>query len=106
MSLQLIYCTASNPQEASDLAKYLLDSNLIACANIFPAHTALYNWEGEVQEGQEVAMLMKAPADLFSAIEAAIKERHSYDTPCIVALDVEHVHAPFADWVQGQCQRS
>ena len=104
MPLQLIYCTLSNELEAKALAKHLLDLKLIACANIFPAHTALYNWEGAVQEEAEVAMLMKAPEHLFSAIEAAIKEKHSYDTPCIVTLDAEKVHEPFACWVRDQCQ--
>lgn len=104
MSLQLIYCTASNEQEAKDLAKYLLDQKLIACANIFPAHTAIYSWEGAVQEEQEVAMLMKAPPELFSSVEEAIVEKHSYDTPCIVALNAQEAHGPFAEWVEGQCK--
>ena len=104
MSIQLIYCTVPSEKEARELAKYLLDQKLIACANIFPAHLAVYSWKGQVQEEQEVAMLIKAPAERFSSIEAAILEKHSYDTPCIVALNAEDAYGPFGDWVQGQCQ--
>lgn len=98
--IHLLYMTASDTAEADRIVHALLSARLITCANIMPAHKSIYFWEEEVRYAQEVAVIMKAPATNFSAIEALVKDLHSYDVPCLVVLPVETGHAPFLEWIQ------
>ncbi len=92
----------ASPREVDDICSTLLGRKLIACANIMPAHKAMYRWEGRVQSENECAVIMKSTAEKFGDIEAALKELHSYDVPCLVQLDIKQGHAPFLQWIGEQ----
>lgn len=94
----LLYMTAS-PREVDDLCSKLLERKLIACANIMPAHKAMYRWEGRVQSENECAVIMKSVAEKFKEIEEAVKELHSYDVPCLVQVEIKDGHEPFLQWI-------
>jgi periplasmic divalent cation tolerance protein len=102
MSQIIIYMTAPTDGEAHKIAEALVEQGLVACANIFPAHASVYRWQGKVERGQEVAVILKTTAERFTAVEAAIIALHSYDVPCIVSWPIMDGHAPFLDWVSGQ----
>lgn len=102
MSLKLIYMTAADEDEALRIAGTLVEERLIACANVMGTIKSVYRWEGAVQNGQEIAVLLKTRADL---VETAIERAaglHSYDCPCLVVLDTTGGHAPFLDWVETE----
>ena len=86
------------------MAKALLEQNLIACANILPAHEALYKWEGKVETGAEHAVILKTRKALFDKVEAAIKALHPHDVPCIVSWPIEQGHTPFMQWIEDETQ--
>jgi periplasmic divalent cation tolerance protein len=94
-----IYMTCATADEARAISTALLDQKLVACANIMSPHTALYRWEGKVQEGTEVAVILKTRTELFDQVKTRIVELHSYDCPCIVALPIEKGHEPFLQWI-------
>ncbi|MCF8496455.1 MAG: divalent-cation tolerance protein CutA [Alphaproteobacteria bacterium] len=98
--------TASSPEEAEFISGALLEKNLVACANIFPAHKAVFRWNGALQTAQETAVFFKTRAELFPALEAEIRRIHSYECPCIVALPIETGHAPFLEWVAAETQKA
>ena len=98
----LIYVTYPDEASAQAVSKALLEARLVACANIFPAHRSLYWWEGEIADEAEVAVIYKTRRDRFEAVEAAIKERHPYDVPCIVSVPVEKAQQDFMGWVREQ----
>ena len=104
MHLQLLYLTCRDSQEAQSISEALLEKQLIACANILPPVTSLYHWEGAIKQYQEVALLLKTRAEHFEAVESLIKVQHSYDCPCLLALDVAQGHAPFLEWIAEQTQ--
>ena len=99
--MQLVYITCKNNEEARDIASFVIEDRLAACANIFPAHQSLYFWEGKIQSDAEVAMILKTTKENFPELKAAIVEKHSYETPCIIALDITDGHAPFLNWIKG-----
>lgn len=96
--LAYIYWTCANEEEAKALVRSLLDQRLIACASIFPRVTSLYRWEGKLEEGEEVKVLLKTVATHFSAIETYIKEHSSYDVPEISQIDVSRASDSYLDW--------
>lgn len=98
----MVYVTCSNKEEAKGIAEYVIGQRFAACANIFPAHESLYWWDRAVQNEQEVAMILKTTKERYHELENAIKEKHSYDVPCIVALPIENGNHAFLDWIKEQ----
>jgi periplasmic divalent cation tolerance protein len=102
MSVIFIYITTSNEAEAADIAKVLLEDRLAACANIIPGVIAMSRWRGNLEAVKEAVLILKTRATLFEAVEARVKELHSYQTPCITALPATAGHVPFMDWVMAE----
>ena len=57
---------------------------------------------GRIEEADEFIVIFKTRAELFSCVEARIKELHSHKTPCIAALPVTAGHMPYLDWVLAE----
>jgi len=102
LTIKMVYMTAGNLDEASRIAKTLIKKQLAACVNIIDGMRSVYEWEGNIQEAQEVVMIAKTHADCLPALEKAVKGMHSYDCPCIVGVDVTGGNNAFLDWVRAQ----
>lgn len=97
--LLIIFVTAPTKDSALSLAKALLDTQLVACVNILPEITSVYNWKGAREESSEVLLLIKSREELFPELEKLIRTNHPYEVPEIVAVDVAAVSEPYAEWV-------
>jgi len=95
----MIYTTCETPEEAKAIAHDLVKRKLAACANIFPGMTAVFEWDGETQEGAETAMFVKTRAGLADSVTAEIKRLHSYDVPAVAVLEVSGGNRAFLDWI-------
>lgn len=62
----------------------------------------MFTWKEKLSEEKEVAMLCKAKKTNFKKIDEAVKKLHSYEVPCVVALDVVASNSDYADWVEGK----
>ena len=96
-----VYVTAADVHEARRIGRVLVAENLAAWVNVLPGHTAIYRWEGKLEEGAEGAFLAKTTAGRFAALRARVRALHSYDLPCIVAFPAETGDAEFLDWVRA-----
>ena len=102
MSVILVYTTAPDEKAAKEISGALLEKRLIACANISQPHVSLYRWQGKIEEGREVAMILKTREELFDRVKEEILKLHSYECPCIVQIPVEGGHAAFLDWIKSE----
>lgn len=98
----LVYTTAPSREVAEDLARHLIGSKLIACANIMPGMISVYRWNGAVETSNEVAMILKTQQERADAVIAAIEERHPYDTPAAVVLQASGGSVPFLEWISAE----
>lgn len=98
----MIYITASAPEEARRIARFLVDERLAACANVLGPIESIYRWEGKVEEAQEIALIAKTSEPRVEALIARVKELHSYDCPCVVALPIESGYPPFLEWISEE----
>ena len=98
-----LYVTMPNLAKAYEIAEMLLKNKLSACANIIPAMTSIYEWEGEVKRDEEAILIVKTSERLAKAAEEMVADHHPYDTPCIVAFSSSQdgTHPPFAQWVNA-----
>ncbi len=105
MGYCLVYTTFADHDEATRVASALVEDRLAACVNIFSAITAIYRWQGKIEQGQEVAALIKTKDELFSAIENKIKTLHSYENCCVIKLPISAGAEQFLNWIDMQVQR-
>lgn len=80
----------------------MVKARLAACANIVPAIHPIFWWDGEVQEGEESLLLLKTPETLVETLTAAVKDLHSYECPCVVALPIAGGNIGFLDWIAAE----
>lgn len=97
----LIYTTVATPEEAEDIAGRLVSAGLAGCANIFPGMRSVYAWQGRVQREGETAMLIKTVALRREAAMQALRDMHPYETPAVLAWEVDATDADYLDWLRA-----
>lgn len=102
MAYCIINCTTKNKEEAIYIAKSLVERKLIACCNIIPSITSVYEWDNELCCDEECLMVMKTKTELFNEVEIAIKELHTYDTPEIICTPINNGSREYLSWVNEQ----
>jgi periplasmic divalent cation tolerance protein len=95
----MIYVTTSSREEALRIGRVVVADRLAACANVLPGITSVYKWQGEVREDVETALILKTRSDLVERLTARVKELHSYDCPCVVALPITDGNPDFLQWI-------
>ncbi len=101
----VIFVTAKDKKEARAIAQVLLEARLIACANIVPGIESMFWWEGKIERSPEVLLVMKTRAENFERIRALVKEKHSYETPEIIAVPVEKGDEDYLRWLTWSVER-
>jgi periplasmic divalent cation tolerance protein len=102
MSAMLVYVTCANEAEARAIARATVAERLAACANILGAIASLYWWEGKLEEGDEVALILKTKATLVERLVARIKALHGYKVPCVVSFPIAAGNADFIAWIEAE----
>ena len=97
----MVYVTAKDMDEASKIARHLLERRLVACANMFPVHS-IYPWWGKVEEADEVGLIMKTKASLVDEVIREVRKVHSYEVPCIVSYKMEKGLKGYLDWIESE----
>lgn len=96
----VLYSTVP-PSRSEDLAKRLLEKELVACVSILPVRS-LYRWNGEQCDDEEHLLIMKTRRSLVDAVVRTLKAMHPYEVPEILALPVIAGHLPYLAWVEGE----
>lgn len=98
----LVYTTYPSLVEAERAGRAIVERRLAACANILPGMISHYWWQGTVERGEEVVMILKTRASLVERVQAAVRERHPYETPAILALPVEAADPAYHAWIVAE----
>lgn len=98
----LVLTNLPDAGQAQALAAALVEAHLAACVNILAPCTSVYRWNGAIETATEVALLIKTTAARYAALEAAIRARHPYELPEIVAVPVTQGLPGYLDWVAAE----
>ncbi|SFM78765.1 divalent-cation tolerance protein CutA [Thermodesulforhabdus norvegica] len=98
-NVMVVLVTVPNAEEASRIAKTVVQEKLAACVNIVPQIRSVYSWKGEVCDDPESLMIIKTRAELFGAIRDRIKELHSYEVPEIIGVRLSDGIDGYISWV-------
>jgi periplasmic divalent cation tolerance protein len=95
----LVYCTFPDQASALNIGEALVRERLAACVNVLPGMQSVYAWKGAVERADEVVAILKSREGLKEALFAAVKARHPYETPVLLALPVDGVDPATAAWI-------
>jgi periplasmic divalent cation tolerance protein len=87
---------------AFNLARELVSLRLAACCNVLPPVTSFYRWEGRDEQATEYPVLIKTTRDRYAELESAIRVRHPYAVPEIIAWPIEQGLAAYLNWVEAE----
>ena len=87
---------------AFNLARELVSLRLAACANVLSPVTSFYRWEGRDEQATEYPVLIKSTRARYAELESAIRARHPYSVPEIIAWPIEQGLEAYLNWVEGE----
>ena len=99
-----VYTTFPSLVEAERAGRSLVERRLCACVNILPGMVSYYWWQGAIERGDEVVMLVKTRAALTDAVRIAVKEMHSYATPAVLVIPIESVDPDYQAWIMRETE--
>jgi periplasmic divalent cation tolerance protein len=99
----IVLVTAPDLKTARALAKAALQAKLIACANLIPKIESHYWWQGKIESGAEVLLVLKTQKSKLAALEKLIVARHPYDTPEFLVLPVSAGNQKYLGWLAANC---
>jgi len=94
--------TTETKEQAQTIAQYLVEAKLAACVQVTGPITSIYRWKGKVENAQEWLCLIKTRDDLYNKVEAAIKSRHTYETPEIIAVPIVNGSKEYLNWLDDE----
>jgi periplasmic divalent cation tolerance protein len=100
----LVYTTYPSLVEAERAGRALVERRLCACVNILPGMVSHYWWQGAIERGEELVMIIKTRASLAERVRAAVKEMHSYSTPAFLVIPVESVDQSYLEWLLSETE--
>ena len=95
----LVLVTAPDLKTARALAQVALTARLIACANFVPKIESHYWWQGKIESGQEVLLLLKTKKSRLPALEKLILAQHPYETPEFLVLPLTQGSQSYLQWL-------
>jgi periplasmic divalent cation tolerance protein len=102
MAAYFCYVTVPSREEALAIGRTIVAERLAACANVIDAAASVYWWQGALEEASEAVLVLKTRAELLERLIARIKDLHSYQCPCVVALPIAAGNAAYLDWIAAE----
>jgi len=99
----IVLVTAPDLKTARSLAKAALKAKLIACANLVPKLESHYWWQGKIESGAEVLLILKTTKANLVALEKLILAQHPYETPEFLVLSLRAGSSKYLDWLAASC---
>ena len=92
--------TIAAEADGAALGRTLVDERLAACVNVLPAMTSVYRWKGQVEQDREQQVIIKTTRDRLAALEARVRELHTYELPEFVIIEAGGGAEAYLAWVE------
>lgn len=100
MTSELVQVVATGPTEdlLVRITQHLINQRLVACGHHLPIRS-VYTWQGSVEDHAESRVEWHTRAIHVPAIIEAVKIRHPYEVPGIIAVPLTMASADYAAWI-------
>ena len=100
----IVTTTVGSREDGTTIAHALVEQRLAACVQIV-AIDSIYRWAGAVEQAAEFLLVCKIRAVDYAIVEAAIKARHAYDLPEIIAIPIDQAERTYGTWLTAATER-
>jgi len=95
-----LYSTFPDAGAAARVGEALVRARLAACVNIYPPMQSIYEWDGKLETGSEVAAFIKTRRERVDEAIATARPLHPYTVPCFLMLPIEGGNMDYLAWVR------
>jgi periplasmic divalent cation tolerance protein len=94
-----IYWTCQSLDEARKISRSLVESKLVACANIIPWVESIFIWNNQLDTSQETKVIFKTRSTLFNEVKNFILKNAKYEVPEILKVFIADGNPEYLAWV-------
>jgi periplasmic divalent cation tolerance protein len=98
----IVFSTCESEDQASTLARRLVEERLAACVNILPKIRSVYRWKDKIEDSTEYLLVIKSRRDLFPALRTEIEKNHSYEVPEVLAVPIVDGSESYLGWLASE----
>lgn len=106
MSLCVVLITVPDKEAEKTVTDALVASRLVACVNQLSNISSVFQWQGKIEQTNEILLICKTRQALMPQIIDLVKEKHPYDVPEIIALPIISGSQPYLDWVMQETKEA
>ena len=92
--------THPNKEHAERITRGVIDAKLAACVLVTDVKS-FYNWEGKLNEDDEVVTILKTSTEKVTELQKYIETNHDYDVPAIISFQA-NANQAYGDWLGQQ----
>ena len=100
MDIRLVLVTHPSKEHAERITRGVIDAKLAACVLVADVKS-FYNWEGKLNEDDEVVTILKTSTDKVEMLEKYIETNHDYDVPAIISFQA-NANENYGNWLSAQ----
>ena len=98
----VVFTNLPDRDSALALAHYLVEQRVAACVNVLDGCTSVYRGQARLHTEREGPVMIKTCSERFAALRDAIRARHPYELPEIIALPVSDALPDYLAWVSAE----
>ena len=100
MDMRLVLVTHPNKEHAERITRGVIDAKLAACVLVTDVKS-FYNWEGKLNEDDEVVTILKTSTEKIADLEKYIEANHDYDVPAIIFFQA-NANQTYSNWLNDR----
>ena len=98
----VVYITVPTKECGEEIAEELVYKRLAACVNILPNLRSIYHWQGNIETGEELLLIVKTSLKLMDHLIDSVKKIHPYQVPEIIAMPIIHGNSDYLNWIKNE----
>ncbi len=89
-------------EKAEELSYEIIENKLAACVNIVGSIQSIYRKKGKIVKDHESLLIIKTATKKVESLIKFVKEKHSYDVPEVVSLNIAEGNPDYLDWIDEE----
>lgn len=98
----ILFSTCPDAASAEHIAHALVSERLAACVTQLPGARSTYRWQGRIEQGEEIQLLIKTTAAQLDAAIARLQALHPYELPEAIALPISGGLPSYLAWIDAE----